>query len=176
MIARPDPSPSREAGPSSAPRFIVAEMVFLVAAHWLGGPPWAVLGAIAITIQALARPSAVRLLLLLPAAAWLGLSRAVGNRELFFPYGMALAAFAALALARRSSLAAALAGGLVAAAFIIVRILQQATVGVLAVEGIVALAILAFILVGARPARGWPAGEAALVATASLLAYVGLAL
>jgi hypothetical protein len=135
-----------------------------------------VLGAIAITIQALAGPSAVRLLPLLPAVAWLGLFRAVGNRELFFPYGMALAAFAALSLSRRSSMAAALAGGLVVAAFLIVRILQQATVGVLVVEGIVALAILAIVLVGGPPARSWPAGEPVLVAVASLLAYAGLAL
>jgi hypothetical protein len=82
------------------------------------------------------------------------------------------------------SFRAALGGGLVVAAFLAVRVLQRAGPRVLAVESIVAVAILAVVLAAAaRLRRGggtngvadW-VGDAVIVVGASLAAYAGLAL
>lgn len=151
-------------------------MLFLAAAHWLGGPPWTALAAVAVVVQAVVRPHASRLLLLMPAIIWLGLFRLTGDRQLFFPYAMALTAFVCLPLAARAVLPGWLAGGLMIGSFLFIRFLQQASVQVLAVELAVAVAILLLVLAATSRVRGrWPM-EAAVVAVASLVAYVGLAL
>ena len=70
------------------------------------------------------------------------------------------------------------------AAFLVVRVLQRAGPRVLAVESVVAVAILALVLAAAaRLRRGRVAngvadwvGDAVIVAGASLAAYAGLAL
>ena len=163
-------------GSVSALLFLTVEMLFLAAAHWLGGPPWTALGAVAVVVQAFARPQPVRLLLLLPAVVWLGLFRLSGDREFFFPYAMALTAFVSLPLAARAIWPGWLAGGLMVGSFLLIRVMQQASGRVLAVELAVAVAILVLVLAAATHARGrWPL-EAALIAAASLMASIGLAL
>jgi hypothetical protein len=156
--------------------FLVFEMLFLAAAHWLGGPPWTALGAVAVVVQAFVRPQASRLLLVVPAIVWLGLFHVTGNRELFFPYAMALTAFVSLLLAAHTPWLGWMAGGLMVGSFLVIRVMQQASGRVLAVELAVAAVILVLTLAAAPRIQGrWPT-EAALVAAASLAAFVGLAL
>lgn len=156
--------------------FIVGEVVFLAVAQIVGGPPWTLVGGAAFVLVAFAGPSIGALLLAAPSLAWLGASTATGNRELFFPYAMHLAAVALCRLAGRGARQSLAAGGIVAAAFLAIRVAQQATPRVLAVECAVAAAILA----GAAFARArWPrsvAVDAVIVAASALLAYAGLAL
>ena len=156
--------------------FILLEMLFLAAAHWLGGRPWTALGAVAVVVQAVVSPQASRLIVLLPAVAWLGLFRITGNRELFFPYAMALTAFVILPMASRAAWQGWLSGGLMVGAFLAIRLAQQASGRVLAVELAVASVILVLILVAASRVQGRLPRQAALVAAASLAAYAGLAL
>ena len=133
-------------GPVSSLLFVVLEMLFLAAAHWLGGPPWTALGAVAIVVQAVVRPRVSRLLLLVPAVVWLALFHVTGNRELFFPYAMALTAFIILPIAARTAWQGWLAGGLMVGAFLAIRLAQQASGQVLAVELAVAAVVLGMVL------------------------------
>jgi len=170
-------SPLRGQSPAPVATFVTVELVFLVAAHFLGGPPWVALGVLALVGQVAADFRLRPLLGLLPAVGWLVAHQLTGNRELFFPYAMALAAHLAGQFAGRFAgrNAAAMAGGLVVAAFLAIRALQAATPRVLAVETAVAAVILA-LTVAAMPLaarRRW--GLVALTAIASLLAYAGLA-
>lgn len=162
-------------GSLSALLFLILEVLFLAAAHWLGGPPWTAVAAVAIVSQAFVRPQPARLLLMVPAIAWLGLFHLSGNRELFFPYTMALAAFVSLPLAARGIWLGGLGGGLMIGTFLVIRVVQQAGGRVLAVELAVAAVILAVVLAAATRTRGRGLIEAAVVAAASLLAYAGLA-
>jgi hypothetical protein len=187
--------------------FIAVELLFLAAAHAYGGPAWVVIGVLAFCGQAAAGVRLAPLAILVPALGWLALSRGTGNRELFFPYCIYLASHVAVALTPRvaraeaprvagaeaprsfgaslsRSFRAALGGGLVVAAFLAVRVLQRAGPRVLAVESIVAVAILAVVLAAAaRLRRGggtngvadW-VGDAVIVVGASLAAYAGLTL
>jgi hypothetical protein len=166
--------------------FIIVELLFLAITHFFGGPPWTVIGAIAVVAQTLGGVRIDSLALVVPSLAWLALSHATGNRELFFPYTMYLASSAALWDSQRATQRAAglgpLGGAAIVAAFMVIRILQQATVRVLTVEFVVAAAILALVLV----ARSWSrrdglhvtpyVWQAAIVVTSSLLAYASLAL
>ena len=140
--------------------FIVVELIFLAVAHCFGGPPWAVIGAVAVVLLALGGIRIESLALMVPSLAWLGLSHATGNRELFFPYTMYLASCVALRATERTPWLGPLGGAAIVAAFMVIRILQQATVRVLVVEFVVAAAIL----------------RAAIVAASSLLAYASLAI
>lgn len=166
-----------EAGTRAASRlaFIALELLFLVTAHLLGGPPWVVLGGITVVLHAFAGLRAASLAMLLPSVAWLGWFHATGNRELFFPYAMGLAMSAAVCGLVRHRWPPA-AGGIIVAAFLAVRILQQATCRVLAVETAVAAVILAMGIIAARLAPRGIASKTAIVAAASLAAYAGLAL
>lgn len=155
--------------------FLLLEILFLAAAHWFGGPPWTAVAAVAIISQAFVRPQPARLLLMVPALAWIGLFRLSGNRELFFPYTMALAAFVSLPLAARGTWLGGLGGGLMVGTFLLIRVVQQAGGRVLAVELAVAVVILAVVLATATRTRGSWLIEATVVAAASLLAYAGLA-
>jgi len=174
--------------------FIIVELIFLAVAHCFGGPPWAVIGAIAVVLLALGGIRTESLALMVPSLAWLGFSHATGNRELFFPYTMYLASCVALRDSQRASWLGPLGGAAIVAAFMIIRILQQATVRVLVVEFVVAAAILALVVVAGSWSRGRvapaaPAAHAAptahaahavwhaaIVAASSLLAYVSLAI
>lgn len=159
--------------------FVFAELSFLALAHRFGGPPWTVIGAIAIVMQTTGGVRLASLGGMAPSLAWLGLYHATGNRELFFPYSMYLAGYAALPAAGAAGRLGPIGGGLIVAAFLVIRILQQATPRVLAVECAVAIAILALVL-AARPRRPTHvsphAWQAAVAATASGLAYASLAI
>ena len=162
--------------------FIVVELLVLAAAHCFGGPPWAVIGAIAVVALALGGIRIESLALMVPSLAWLALSHATGNRELFFPYTMYLASCVALRVAPASRWMGPLGGAAVVAAFMVIRILQQAAVRVLIVEFVVAVAILALVLVARALGQPYAARvatvvwHAAIITAASLLAYASLAL
>jgi hypothetical protein len=166
--------------------FIVVELLFLAVAHVFGGPPWTVIGALAVVLLALGGIRIESLALMVPSLAWLALSHATGNRELFFPYTMYLASCVALRDSQRATQRVTwlgpLGGAAIVATFMVIRILQQATLRVLAVEFVVAAAILALVVV----ARSWSrrhgvhvnpfAWHAAIVVASSLLAYASLAI
>jgi len=162
--------------------FIISELLFLAVAHWFGGPPWTVIGALAVVAQTLGGARLGSLTLVLPSLLWLALANTTGNRELFFPYTMYLASCVAVGSIAPSRWPGQLGGGVVVAAFMIIRILQQATVRVLAVELMVAAAILALVVAACTWGRrhvvhvSSVAWHAAIAVAASLLAYASLAL
>lgn len=161
--------------------FLVVEVLFLAIAHVYGGPPWAIVGMIAFFAQILTQVfSGIRpesLLVVVPSLIWLAFFRVTGNRELFFPYTMFLATGVAVRAAERTPWLGMLGGGAVVTAFMILRILQNATSRVLAVELVIAAAILAFaVAMRAMSQRQTISRDAAIVAVSSLLAYASLAL
>jgi len=173
----------------SAVIFIIVELLFLAVTHVFGGPSWTVIGAIAVVAQTLGGVRMESLALVVPSLAWLALSHVTGNRELFFPYSMYLASCVALRDSQRATQRAVwlgpLGGAAIVTAFMVIRILQQATLRVLAVEFVVAAAILALVLVacswsrrhGEQVAIVTPfAWQAAIVLASSLLAYASLAM
>ena len=117
-----------------------------------------------------------RLAVLYPGLAWLAASRLTGNRELFFPYAMVLAAAVAVLLPRHRFYPAAIGGGVLVAAFLAIRIYQGAGGRVLAVESAAAVAILGIALA----TRSWTAegvlARAWIPLAASLVAFACLAL
>lgn len=156
--------------------FIAVELAYLTAAHAWGGPPWTVVGMLAFVAPLVTGLRRASLVLLVPSLAWLVLFRVTGNRELFFPFAMYVAAFLAVSLTQRDARLGAAGGGFVVATFLVIRILQGATVPVLVVECVVAAAILAAVVAARATLRRQPVSDAAIVAGASLLAYAGLAL
>ncbi len=147
--------------------FIIVELLFLAATHIFGGPPWAVIGALAVVLLAFRGVRIESLALMVPSLAWLALSHATGNRELFFPYTMYLASCVALRDSQRAAWLGPLGGAVVVAAFMVIRILQQATVRVLAVELVVAAAILALVVA----TGSWSRRRVAHVAPAAHFAW-----
>jgi hypothetical protein len=157
---------------------IGAELAILAVAQVLGGPPWTVLAALALVAESIGGLGVPGLVRLAAALVWVVAFRTTGNRELFFPYAMYLAAHAGLHLAARDLRLGIVGSVLVVAAFLAFRVAQGATRGVLAVE----LAVAAAIVVGlfmvrrratmVRPDRR----DVALAVAASLAAYAGLAL
>jgi len=157
--------------------FVAIELLFLAIAALAGGPPWTLLGVIAVVELALAdfRPGAI--LGLLPALTWAGLFQATANRELFFPYAMFLASLSTLVLAAAFNRGVgALGGGAIVAAFLAIRTAQGASASVLAVESAVAIAILLAVFAARGAARRSPTTDTLIAVSASLLAYAGLAL
>jgi hypothetical protein len=160
---------------------LVVEAAFLTVAHVAGGPPWTVVAAIAFAVLGVAgsrQDGAWRKLvwLILPSLVWLVTFWATGNRELFFPFTMYLAAHAALTVSVRGVIPACAAGGLVVAAFLVIRVLQAATPNVLAVEAVAAGVILATTcLVLVRRDRSL-FGDGLILALASAAAFVSLRL
>ena len=154
--------------------FISLQLLFLAIAQAVGGPAWTGLGVIACIALAFAGMQPGRLAVLYPGLAWLAASRLTGNRELFFPYAMVLAAAVAVLLPRHRFYPAAIGGGVLVAAFLAIRIHQGAGGRVLAVES--AVAILGITLA----TRSWT-GEGVLARAwiplaASLVAFACLAL
>jgi len=172
---RPPTANPQDPGWTAALAFIVVELAFLAAAHGLGGPPWVALGVLAMIGQVVADFRLRPLVGLLPAAGWLAAHSLTADRELFFPYAIALAVHLAGQFVDRGRPKAAVAGALVAGAFLVIRLLQAATAGVLAVETAVATAILALVMAALPAAVERPWGRLAVTAGASLLAYAGLA-
>lgn len=156
--------------------FSAVELAFLVAAHALGGPPWVALGVLACCGQILADFRLPPLVGLVSAVAWAAAHRLTADRELFFPYALALAAHLAFQFAGRGRKAAACAASVIVVAFLAIRGGQAATPRVLAVELAVAAVIVAAtaVVLPAVPRRQW--AGAAVAALASLAAYAGLAL
>jgi len=161
--------------------FIAVEVAFLAVTHFFGGPPWAVVGTVALLAQILAqmiggfRGDAV--ILFGPSLLWLALFHATGNRELFFPYTMYLASGVALRAAERTLRLGILGGGAVVTAFMVIRILQNATSRVLLVELVIATAILALPLAVRSASRTHSiTRDAIITGVSSLLAYASLAL
>lgn len=160
---------------------LLVEAAFLVAAHLVGGPPWTVVAAIAFAVLGVGgrrHDGTMResVWLILPSLGWLAGFLASGNRELFFPYSMYLAGHAALTARHRGMIAACLAGGLVVGGFLVIRVMQEATPRVLAIEAAAAGAILAAsCLVMTRRKRSI-AGDGLILAGASAAAFLALAL
>lgn len=160
---------------------LVVEAGFLTVAHVVGGPPWTVVAAIAFGVLGIScsRPDGTghRLVwLMLPSLGWLAAFWATGNRELFFPFTMYLAAHAALTVRGRGAIPACAAGGLVVATFLVIRVVQAATPNVLAVEAVAAGVILAVVcLVLVRRERSL-LGDGLILALASAAAFVSLRL
>lgn len=156
--------------------FVAGELALVAALHLLGGPAWVALGVLVCCGQVVADFRVAPLALLAPAVGWAAWHHVSGNRELFFPYAMSLAAHAAGQFAARGRTAAGVAGGTIVAAFLLVRALQRATAGVLAVESVVAAVILAVVVAVQPAADRRPAAALLVAALASLTAYLGLSL
>lgn len=156
--------------------FVIGEVVFLAAAHVFGGPPWTLVGAVAFVALAFGGIRTTTLALLASSLVWLALAKATGNRELFFPYSMHLASVVVCRRSEGSALSGLPGACAVVAAFLAIRVAQQATLPVLAVEFAVAAAILAgAALVRPRFPPG-PLMDGAIVAASAVLARVGLLL
>lgn len=160
-------------------RFLLLESAFLAATLLLGGPPWTFLATVAVVALTIGdfRPAA--LLAACPAVVWPALSYASGDRRLFFPFAMHLAAFliADLVPGRRG----VAAGTLVAGTFLATRWIQSATPRVLAVEAVVAGGVLLAAVLLSNATRAPQAGlhptaVAAIAALCGSLAFLGLAL
>lgn len=160
---------------------LIVEAAFLTVAHVAGGPPWTVVAAMAFAVLGVSgsrQDGTWRKLLwlILPSLGWLAAFWATGNRELFFPFTMYLAAHAALTVSGRGLSPACVAGGLVVAVFLVIRVLQAATPSVLAVEAVAAGVILAATcLVLVRRDRPL-LGDGPILALASAAAFVALQL
>jgi hypothetical protein len=175
-MSEPQQPDFRMCGPLATAGFLIVELAFLAAAHIFGGPPWTLLAMIALLAQIATDLRLGPLALLVPSLAWLALHRVTGDRELFFPFAMYLATFVALLAAARGTWRGLLAGGIVVAAFLAIRWLQDASPRVLAVEAAVALVILAVAVTAYAASGKRDAVAPAILFLASLAAYASLAL
>lgn len=172
------PPPVATVPPSSkgsAFGFLVVQLVFLAVAHAFGGPPWVILGVLACLGQIMADFRLSSLLPLVPALVWVVAVSATGNRELFFPYAIYLAAHVVVAVWPLGVTRAAAGGAGLVGAFLVIRLLQQATPRVLAVEAAVAAVILLAALGAAAIGGHGPWSRWLIPLAASLAAYAGLA-
>mgnify|MGYP006272828919 CR=1 FL=1 len=156
--------------------FIVVEVACLAIAHLQGGPPWTLVAAGAFLALSLAPASWPAIGLAAASLVWLAVFRATGDREYFFPYAMQLATLVTCRLSDRGRGWGLAGGAAVVLMFLGIRVAQRATVPVLAVEAIVAAAILgaAWFVRRSRPAG--PLAEAVIVAASAALACLGLLL
>ncbi len=156
--------------------FVTLEAVLLAVAAIAGGPAWTGMVVLALLAEVAAGSQLAGLAWLVPAVAWLAAASLTANRELFFPFAIAVAAFMACRLRQRSLAAAGGAAVAGVLAFLGIRLAQQATWQVLATEAAVAGGILVIILAGCRwlPERPWQTGLVMLVASG--LACAGLVL
>lgn len=139
-----------------------------VAAYW-GGWEWAALCVLMLAVVWRADGEHR-----VPAAAggsliWLALFCWSGDRRLFFPYAMQFAAQAAYLTRGR------VAPGAIIGAFLLIRVWQAATIGVLAFEFVTAVVIAAFVeRIYALSGEGkWVRATAAAIG--STLAFASLA-
>jgi hypothetical protein len=158
--------------------FIGAELAILSVAALVGGPPWTVLAALALVAESIGGVGLPGLVRLAPSLVWVVAFRLTGNRELFFPYAMYLAAHAGLHLAERDRRYGIAASLLMVAFFLAFRVAQGASTGVLAVELAVAVAIVVglFVIRRLTPAVRHDRRDVALAVAASIAAYAGLAI
>lgn len=174
----PHRGPSAPESPLAACVLIVVELVLLAVAQFGGGTPWTVLVALALVAESAGGLTVRGLARIGCGLVWIAAFRMTGNRELFFPFAMYLAAHVGIGVARRFPPLGVLGSGLVVAAFLAFRVAQGATRGVLAVEAAVAVAILAalFTVRPLLPEARSTERDVALTVAASLAAYAGLAL
>ena len=173
---QPCPRQSPRLSAVSLAGFIGGELLFLGLTQAYGGQAWAILCLLAILPLFLTDFRIASLSSVAPSLSWLALFYATGNRELFFPYCMYLATAIALLLSRRTLWLGGVGGGTLIVAFMTVRILQQATLRVLAVELAAAVVILAAAITTDAYSRKTAVSRAAIAALASVLAYAALAL
>jgi len=156
--------------------FLAGECALLAAVARLGGPPWTALCALALVGHAVAGPRPELLWPLAPAVIWPALFFACGDRRLFFPFTMHLAAHLAMLFGRRRPLPGLVAGAVIVAAFVAVRMTQRAGPRVLIVEGVCAAAILVGVLMARAASLRGAAAHAGIALGAALAAYACLAL
>jgi hypothetical protein len=156
--------------------FLVGEVALLLVAQAVGGAPWTLVAMVAVVTLSLSGPDVESLACAASALIWLVAFHVTGDRELFFPYSMHLAAATICRTGGHGATAAIVAGAAVAATFLGVRVWQQASAQVLAVE----CAVVAAIVGVAGLLGGWlprtRANQAAITAAAAVAAYAGLAL
>ena len=128
-------------------RFTTLALLLLFTSLGLGGRPWAFICMLALITQCFNDPRIASLALIAPSLCWAAAFHWTGNRELFFPFSIYLAAYVAVVLSRRKAWLGLFGGTIVTAAFVVVRIQQFASVPVLAVEIAAALGILVLALV-----------------------------
>ena len=140
----------------------------------IGGIPWASILLLALIAHWRRDRSWLWLVLIVPSFVWLFLSRWTGDRRLFFPFTLYLAVYVALAWSAHTWRRGLAGGGIVISLFLVIRVLQHATSGVLTVELAVAAAILATSLILSHLSQRSIRSRLAIQSLASLLAYAGI--
>ena len=145
--------------------------VALAGTWWFGGWYWALVTAVALGVQWRVEWTARAIALTMSTSLlWLAMFVWTEDRRLFFPFTMHLAVMTGWLLAGRVRRAMVWGPSLVVGVFVGIRVVQAATVEVLAVEVVVAVAaVVAAALVGQ-----W--GRLAAAMVGSLVAFAGLAL
>lgn len=176
MNTEPEPIPHQGQSSVEKTTFLVTEVGFLSGLGFWGGPAWVCIFVPVLLVEIFCGSQTRSLGMLMPAGLWLVLCRFTGNRELFFPYAMYVMAFMMSRLWERGRGTAIMGGLFCGGLFLFIRRLQNATMSVLLVEGVVAAGIIfalgVFCWQGLN--RGWMRMVGLL--GASLLAYAGLAL
>ena len=176
MNTKPEPIPDQGQSSIEKTAFLVAEVGFLSALGFWGGPAWVGIAVPVILVEIFCGSQTRSLGMLMPAGLWLVLCRFTGNRELFFPYAMYVTAFVVSRLWEKNPTAAFVAGLFSGCLFLLIRWFQDASTSVLLIEGAVAVGIVlamgVFCWQGLN--RGW--FQCVGLIAASLLAYAGLAL
>ena len=93
MNTKPEPIPDQGQSSIEKTAFLVAEVGFLSALGFWGGPAWVGIAVPVILVEIFCGSQTRSLGMLMPAGLWLVLCRFTGNRELFFPYAMYVTAF-----------------------------------------------------------------------------------
>ncbi len=144
---------------------------FVAAAAALGGWEWAVITAIGVVVALGAEMGWQPVVAMgMVGLAWLVLFRITGDSRLFFPYSMQYAVQVACLLKGRVKWPVLSGGGSVVAVFALIRVWQQATLPVLAVE----LMVAAIVLGAAAVAYGRVKSRVGAAALGSVLAFAGL--
>ena len=143
-------------------------LAVILTATIIGGLPWACISVFGIyTFIAFGANWREVLLLILPAMFWLGVFHFTGDRRMFFPFSILFAASFAL----RSNWTATME---IMVLFLVARILQDATFKVLAVEVLVAMAVLCPVYFARKKLSARGQWRSAFAVASSLLAFIGL--
>ena len=150
-------------------------LIVLALAALYGGWEWVLITAIVLIALLPAQFHVVSILATVGASFfWLALFHWTGDRRLFFPYVMQLAVQMPYLLQGRSSMPAIVGGGGLIAGFMLIRVTQSATAGVLKVELFVATAILTLLtLLPGNIVQG-PRMQVLAGVLGSILAFFGL--
>ncbi|MEM8925726.1 MAG: hypothetical protein AAGD35_19655 [Actinomycetota bacterium] len=152
-----------------------AAIIGLTAA--VGGWPWASLAVVAVGAQAYHEFEAPALLFgVVPGLVWMFAFEQSGNRELFGPYMVYLATFAALVVAGSKWRRAAVGAGAVLVTFIGVRMLQSASTQALVIEFVVSVVILAAAIGAYGYSTRTPTARTVITYVASLVTFASLPL